>query len=188
MLLCSQIAERQKATRQLKKLRKLLLETESEEEVAIVKTKMHVAEVDLNYTQYFPLNQRYISLYPQKNVGESEIGSQDETADDVTAKPSMWAEVERRMAEGTLNQLRDGPSATVVGRNKISSSQSTRVKSKAGSIQQKAKGQLNGAAAKPQTGLTRPKKDSDLAERRAPISAPDDRDDENESDGGFFEE
>ncbi|TVY38066.1 rRNA-processing protein [Lachnellula subtilissima] len=98
--------ERQKATRQLKRLRKLLLATESIEEVETLKAQMHIAEVDLNYTQYSPLCETYISLYPpQKNSSEDPADAPK--ADDSQPKPPMWLEVEKCMGEGTLNKLRN---------------------------------------------------------------------------------
>ncbi|KAI9645906.1 rRNA-processing protein efg1 [Ciborinia camelliae] len=93
--------ERQKATRQLKKLRKRLLETQSTEEVEQLKEEMHILEVDLNYTQYHPLSETYISLYPPKGTEEDAEAKVDKT------KPPMWKEVEKCMEEGTLDRLRN---------------------------------------------------------------------------------
>lgn len=64
---------------------------------------MHIAEVDLNYTQYHPLSEVYVSLYPNK------------TASGEGPKPPMWAEVERCMEDGTLNKLRNRVPAPRVG-------------------------------------------------------------------------
>jgi hypothetical protein len=99
------IPERQKATRLLKKLRKRLLAAESNVEVETLKTQMHIAEVDLNYTQYHPLSEPYISLYPQKNSSADEQDSLNEPTP--KAKPTMWTEVEKCMEEGTLDRLRN---------------------------------------------------------------------------------
>lgn len=63
---------------------------------------MHIAEVDLNYTQYHPLVETYVSLYPQKKDGE-----ENPDKEEPQPKPPMWAEVERCMEEGTLDQLRN---------------------------------------------------------------------------------
>jgi hypothetical protein len=88
----------------LKKLRKRLLESTSEEEVQQLKIKMHNAEVDLNYTQFCPLSERYVSLYTQSKDREEE----DDTTDTKpTTKPPMWHEVEKCMEEGTLARLRN---------------------------------------------------------------------------------
>lgn len=86
----------------MKKLRKRLLETESSDEVEELKKQIHIAEVDLNYTQYYPLTETYIGLYPQKNVGGDDSGPKQGER----SKPPMWVEVEKCMEEGTLNRLR----------------------------------------------------------------------------------
>lgn len=101
------LQERQKATRLLKKLRKRLLAAESMEEVEKLKTQMHVAEVDLNYTQYYPLSEPYISLYPQKGSSSDEPDPPNEATLKPKPKPSMWSEVEKCMEDGTLNRLRN---------------------------------------------------------------------------------
>jgi hypothetical protein len=80
----------------LKGLRKRLLETESTEEIETLKKQMHVAEVDLNYAQYFPLSEVYVSLYPNKATPDLE-----------GPKPPMWAEVEKCMEDETLGRLRN---------------------------------------------------------------------------------
>ncbi|KAE9379230.1 hypothetical protein N431DRAFT_364250 [Stipitochalara longipes BDJ] len=96
--------ERQKATRLLKKLRKRLLVAVSREEVETLKAQMHVAEVDLNYTQYFPLGEPYISLYPQKT---SSTDDPDLSKEATKPKPPLWSEVEKCMENGTLTRLRN---------------------------------------------------------------------------------
>ncbi|ESZ98010.1 hypothetical protein SBOR_1623 [Sclerotinia borealis F-4128] len=104
--------ERQKATRQLKKLRKRLLETQSTEEVEQLKEEMHILEVDLNYTQYHPLSETYISLYPPKGSEEDVEVKVDKT------KPPMWKEVEKCMEEGTLDRLRNRKPDTIISTKK----------------------------------------------------------------------
>lgn len=102
--------ERQKATRRVKKYKKQLLAAETEDEVQKWKTKLHVAEVDLNYAQYSPLAEPYISIFPAKRKNGSEDeddqedidgGAQDDT------RPPIWKEVETAMEEGSLNRLRN---------------------------------------------------------------------------------
>jgi hypothetical protein len=87
----------------LKKIRKRVLDAKSTEEVETLKAQMHVAEVDLNYTQYCPLSEIYVSLYPR----EKSAIEDGEEIEKFNAKPPMWAEVERCMADGTLNRLRN---------------------------------------------------------------------------------
>ncbi|KAG9244871.1 hypothetical protein BJ878DRAFT_459453 [Calycina marina] len=94
--------ERKKAERNLKKLRKQLLEAKSADEIKELENQIHITEVDYNYTQNFPLSEIYISLYPLKEDGQ-EI-SKDDTA---RPKPPMWEEIKRRMEEGTLSELRN---------------------------------------------------------------------------------
>ncbi len=89
----------------LKKLRKAMLAAGSTEEVEALKEQMHVAEVDLNYTQYHPLSETYISLYLHKNSNANEKDSAKE--EEERPKPPMWAEVEKCMEDGTLNRLRN---------------------------------------------------------------------------------
>ncbi len=102
--------ERQKATRRLKKLRKRLAAASDQDEQQSLASQAHDAEVDLNYTLYCPLNQRYISLYPP-----NEKASVDSRADDDDAggknKPPLWKDVERSMENGTLDSLRNGVSS-----------------------------------------------------------------------------
>lgn len=65
---------------------------------------MHAAEVDLHYTQYYPLTEAYISLFSQdRDAGDEDNVDEKETS----SKPPIWAEVEKAMEEGTLDQLRN---------------------------------------------------------------------------------
>ncbi|KAI1003176.1 hypothetical protein K3495_g5027 [Podosphaera aphanis] len=96
--------ERQKASRQLKKFRKRLSTAESSEEVKLLETQIHEAEVDLNYTMFHPLCETYISLFPPKNSTCEELDSHSNTQN---LKPPIWSEVERAMVDGSLQKLRD---------------------------------------------------------------------------------
>ena len=72
----------------------------------MLKREIHIAEVDLNYTQYCPLSERYISLYPPKQT--TDITNEDSNDTKLpNEKPPMWAEVEKCMADGTLDRLRN---------------------------------------------------------------------------------
>lgn len=101
------VTERQKATRHLKKLRKRLAETTDAEERESVEALIHVAEVDLNYAVYCPLQEKYTSIYSQQR--------EDEDEETVTARHMgekswlpLWKVVEKRMEDGTLEALRNG--------------------------------------------------------------------------------
>ncbi|PGH11594.1 hypothetical protein AJ80_07064 [Polytolypa hystricis UAMH7299] len=96
----------------------------SEETLASLEKQIHTARVDLNYTIYSPLTEKYISLYPsQKGSGKSQKQGQEQedTKEAIEAengesvaekekkeKPPLWFAVERSMADGTLELLRDG--------------------------------------------------------------------------------
>lgn len=88
--------------------------------------RLHEAKVDLNYTLYAPLDQKYIALYASNSNGEEagkiNDGSKAEQALGASAKddeagifrnqsgqkPPLWYEVEKAMENGTLEALRDG--------------------------------------------------------------------------------
>lgn len=105
--------ERQKATRLVKKYKKQLLAAETDDEVQKWKRKLHVAEVDLNYAQYSPLAEPYVSIFPAKrkkdNKEEGEDGNGEEAGEDDQdeSRPPIWHEVETATEDGTLNKLRN---------------------------------------------------------------------------------
>ncbi|KAK2025561.1 hypothetical protein LX32DRAFT_642584 [Colletotrichum zoysiae] len=124
--------ERKKAERLLKQLRKKLQQTEDPEEKKHLEAEAHVAEVDVAYARFFPLMERYESLYPDKDKkgedGEQAQGDGDEDKPEADAKPFkqpralralhaerplMWATVEKLLPEGeaALYRLRDRKSA-----------------------------------------------------------------------------
>lgn len=111
--LIDQSTERQKATRNLKKLRTRLSSSQrnSPEEQETLDREIHNAEVDLNYTLYHPLTQKYSSLFPRKETQEPLHGTATSASKTMQArqdKPAMWAVVESCMENGTLQALRDG--------------------------------------------------------------------------------
>ena len=65
---------------------------------------LHVAKVDVTYTIYFPLTEKYVSLYPRKDETDPSRGY----GTSVEKKPAVWKVVKQCMAEGTLDALRDG--------------------------------------------------------------------------------
>ncbi|OHE92013.1 hypothetical protein CORC01_12704 [Colletotrichum orchidophilum] len=122
--------ERKKAERLLKQLRKKLQQSEDPEEKKRLEAEAHVAEVDVAYARFFPLMERYESLYPkdknakeegdeEKDEGEQqqEEDKQGEADADADAgakpfkkpkalqflhaeRPKMWATVEKVLPEG----------------------------------------------------------------------------------------
>ena len=102
--------ERQKATRAYKKVKKRLdASSPDASEYAQLERSVHDAEIDVNYTIYHPLTEKYQSLFPRK---EGTAAGETAARKLVTRKPAMWKTVEQCTADGTLEALRDGKLAT----------------------------------------------------------------------------
>ena len=107
--------ERQKASRNLKKLKTRLASVPngSSDQVNLQEA-VHQAEVDLNYTIYHPLTEKYLSLFPRNGRHGSASPISDSPAagisrqEAMTQKHSIRAVVEQCMQEGSLDALRDG--------------------------------------------------------------------------------
>ena len=133
-----------------------------------MQTAVHEAEVDINYALYHPLNQKYHSLYPRNRANGT---STEDELDNKTApkasptRPAIWNVVEKCMAEGTLEALRDGRLKKSLPDER--SQQHAQPKARLDESSKKVK-HSDGK------GFTTNK------------SAPEEKD--NESDGGFFEE
>lgn len=128
--------ERQKCTRNLKALLKeqtTLSEFTStspseQPSLELLTEKIHDARIDLNYTLYSPLTEKYIALFPNtSNAAPSTTGAKprkEEEVDNILRnnsgeKPPGWYAVEQSMRDGTLEQLRDGKlSKTLAGEDK----------------------------------------------------------------------
>lgn len=152
--------ERQKATRHLKQLQKRLdacvtaaaavaennrgdgdgeahekgNQEEEEEEEEALREACRRAEIDVMYTRYFPLDEKYQSLYPnsaknatspryqqsqqkkQKNKEEGMKETPEAAAESIDGaalpanaeKPTLWAVVAECMERGDLEDLREG--------------------------------------------------------------------------------
>lgn len=108
MLSKSLSPERQKATRALKKLQKRLDASPPDPaNYNQLAKEVQDAKIDLNYTIYYPLTEKYQSLFPRQGSGEETPARKL-----VREKPAMWDAVERCTADGTLDALRDGKLAT----------------------------------------------------------------------------
>ncbi|KAF2092324.1 hypothetical protein K490DRAFT_21624, partial [Saccharata proteae CBS 121410] len=96
--------ERQKATRILRKAERKLKENTDTEQQTELKEAKHIAEVDLNYTLFYPLIRPYVSLYSTKKDEEG-------TSKGITrlgGDKIMWELVEKKMRDGTMDALRNG--------------------------------------------------------------------------------
>ncbi|KAF2758076.1 hypothetical protein EJ05DRAFT_538320 [Pseudovirgaria hyperparasitica] len=114
--------ESKKAERNLKKARRALNNATTPDETATAQAHVHTCEVDYNYTRFYPFLKAYHALYPRQQgqvVGEGSKPEEGEKMDiDTEAKPEstitegkgdreMWAAIEKAMVDGTLEALRD---------------------------------------------------------------------------------
>lgn len=82
-----------------------------------LKQRIHNAEVDANYAQYYPLSKVYPSLYPRTKQNKKKIESGTDEDDslsqqvDETDGPKgdieIWKAIERAMVEGGLDEIRN---------------------------------------------------------------------------------
>lgn len=104
--------ERKKATRAHKQLKKRLDASSPDTSVyKQLEREVHHAEIDVNYTIYHPLTEKYRSLFPRQ---EDTSGGETAARKMVTVKPAIWNMVEQCTADGTLEALRDGKLLTSI--------------------------------------------------------------------------
>lgn len=159
-------------------------------EIAKLQAEIDLAQINVNYTIYYPLTEKYISLYPQdkkreaagrlqkrKRNSEDDEGDEndthDEMQDDATAatkttdqKPPMWYIVKKCMDENTLEQLRDGK-LSIGSSNVVAKSDSTK-----GDSKEKEK---------------KNKEEDTKGSRNLPHKKVEEDEEDEDSDGGFFE-
>lgn len=111
--------ERQKATRALRKVQKQLAhDPDQKNEDQPPTASLHAAQVDVNYTIYYPLTEKYVGLFPLEKRASDKSGSQSTETEEAVSiegerrRPPMWAVVERCMEQRTLDQLREGKLST----------------------------------------------------------------------------
>ncbi|KAF7194491.1 rRNA-processing protein efg1 [Pseudocercospora fuligena] len=101
--------DRQKAERRLKKARKALEGAAGAD--AELQRQVEDCEVDVNYAMYYPLEVDYVPLFPSKRKKDGEEPENAQADDKAAAREGnqeMWEIVKRCMAEGTLQDLREG--------------------------------------------------------------------------------
>lgn len=207
-------ADRKSATKTLNRLlrrEKELTSTTSPDKEALdsLRKKIHVARVNLNYTIYYPLNDKYISLYAetkQKKKSQSESGAEGKTDEDTqsgadeldktvtmtlvdTEKPAMWYTVEKCMEEGTLDLLREGKLNTAEGNNKSTRTKAAPEKQKDTKMagkEAKKSAEKTSSRSKSDKHVDRKGKQAKRATKEDVVMR-DAQQDGEESDGGFFE-
>lgn len=205
------MTDRKTATKQLNRLlRREKQQDLDAKEKARLTQKIHAARVNLSYTIYYPLTEKYLSLYP-KSKGKSEEAGADSASEsdskkqqnnDSDDKPPLWPVVEKCMEEGSLDLLREGK--LNIGADGQSIPASSSKKSTAATESEKTKIKKDHKERKePKDVPEKEKCSSRHAESNAKREKPGRKDygrerskvhdvpaepDGNDSDGGFFEE
>jgi hypothetical protein len=140
----------------------------AEQKRAELQRQIHDAEVAVNYAIYYPLMKPYSALFGRTKQDKGDTGKEgdgeemEEQRQDPKNKspkgdPTMWAAVERAMAEGTLDALRNSDDGSAARKIKVTQDSKDKAKEK------------KKAQSKQKIQNTTP------------------HEDEEESDGGFFE-
>ncbi|KAE9988376.1 hypothetical protein EG328_011136 [Venturia inaequalis] len=167
--------DRKKAERRLKQATKALRACEDSEEHKKLEQDVHIAQIDLNYTQYYPLAQTYSSLYPTKKGEDGkQYGDEEETKEGVRGNLAMWKEVEQATKDGErkLEELRHRIDWDRIRTTTLAA----RPKAAAASPSDPASMQSNSG------GVKLPKNRRETREEARKQA-----DDDDDSDGGFFE-
>ncbi|KAL4808910.1 hypothetical protein BDV18DRAFT_133467 [Aspergillus unguis] len=194
--------DRKTATKEVNRLTRKqneLIEDESIDEntrrkkLEKVETQLHTAKVNLNYTIYYPLTEKYISIYAErkkstKDQDKDQDGDDDMDVDEqgqneglrakaTAEKKAMWLVVERCMSDGTLDQLREG---------KLSSPQ-TKESAKREAPKDRSKDTAEKKASSEEKTKEKTVKPDNRKAKRAKQPEIPAAESGDESDGGFFE-
>lgn len=199
-VLCSYGIDRKTATKELGRLtRREKEEGLDSKQKARLAAKIHQCRVNLNYTIYYPLTEKYISIYPNGKPDatdpKTELQTQETKSDD--AKPPLWSVVEKCMEEKTLDLLREGKLRINANGEKIQApSSGTATATDTHKEKSKKKDQQKDTDATQKDKHVSKDKNSSKKEKpvhneraakkhEAPQQA--NAEDEDDSDGGFFE-
>lgn len=196
-------ADRKSATKDLSRLERKQKEVQStsttQNDLESLASRIHTARVNLNYTIYYPLTEKYISLYAEQHQkkkkrknDDSKESEGDKSADnepaenqcrpDNTANLPMWRLVEKCMEDGTLGLLREGKL------DETGSAPGPAPRAKKSESDKPKKGD-SAAIAKPGSKYERKEAKSKSRERNVDMDKEEEAAlDEDASDGGFFEE
>lgn len=166
--------ERQRATRNIKRIQKQHAALEDTSDRAELRQTLHNAEVDLNYTIYYPLLKPYVSIFP--NAKKNKNASTEEDAASVEngsgsgprGNVEMWKAVEKAMEDRTLEALRNSREGVTIPGPKKAKGDKTKKDGRHEEKQEKKQKQESKSAAWQGNGAAGEEEDED-------------------SDGGFFE-
>ncbi|OQD86993.1 hypothetical protein PENANT_c006G04962 [Penicillium antarcticum] len=158
--------------------------------------KIHTARVNLNYTIYYPLTEKYLSIYPKSDgksdAPESETESKRPQTDVKSTKPPLWSVVAKCMEEKTLDLLREGKLNINFNGEKIataSAPDASQEKSKKNGQRKESKGVLQKEKHLPKDDKKSKREKPMHSERSSKREAPQEvhAEEQDDSDGGFFE-
>ncbi len=183
------LPERKKADRLAKQIRKQLGNATDEEEIRKLKADLHTAEIDSIYSRYFPYREPYVSLYPVSS-SSARGGEKSEDASSAaktlrSERPAMWRCIEEAARQGqkALIEIRERKPAR--NENDKKAHESSSGDSFATSPNQTKKGSkpaLGSAGVRTSKATTR----QTQASRNMP--EPSSLNNDDDSDGGFFED
>ncbi|PWY91079.1 hypothetical protein BO70DRAFT_329317 [Aspergillus heteromorphus CBS 117.55] len=217
--------DRKTATKEISRLQRLEKETNASttlsastktQKLASLAEKLRVARVNLNYTIYYPLAEKYIALYAaegrkkeedkkEKKDKKKAQGEEDDSEGEgegegegrtrhihihatLADKPAMWHVVEKCMREKTLDLLREGK-LDGAGNSASASVGGEGKKEKGGEKSGKKNREEKPEKARKTTDDHRKKAKTSATAAAAAAAAKDTKmqDDGDDSDGGFFE-
>ncbi|CAG8133210.1 unnamed protein product [Penicillium salamii] len=188
--------DRKAANKELARLtRRQKAEDLDPKEKAQLEAKISDCQVNINYTIYYPLTEKYLSIYPKSNgkpeAKEAEPSKRGPEA--AQPKPALWPIVAKCMEEKTLDLLREGKlNINFKGEKIQDASDKTTTKDTNKEKSTKKEHQKDSKAASHKDKSAKREKHSgknDKSARKADSKhvAPQPNADDEESDGGFFE-
>lgn len=189
------MTDRKAANKELARLvRREKEEDLNPKEKARVEEKIKACRVNVNYTMYYPLTEKYLSIYPKSN-GKPEAaapGSEKEPSDESTtktAKPALWNVVAKCMEDNTLNLLREGKLNMNYKGEKIQTASSTAATTETSKDKSKKKDHKEDskAGSRKDKSASRDKSSKKEKSSREKNDVPQPTAEDDESDGGFFE-
>ncbi|KAJ5834495.1 rRNA-processing protein EFG1 [Penicillium robsamsonii] len=190
--------DRKTATKELNRLTRREKEEDLDsKQKARLAAKIHTCQVNLNYSIYYPLTEKYISIYPSGKPDatdpKSELQTEETKSNDT--KPPLWPVVEKCMEEKTLDLLRNGKLHINANGEKIQTL-SSGTTTATDNQKEKNKKKETKAATQKDKHVSKDDKNSNKKEKHARTERASKKDeapqqaneeDQDDSDGGFFE-